>query len=148
MIYPVGENMTTEKEMDEKTGDIEKRETMGYSMISIRMDIRERMNNLNLKTPRGARMPYGQIIEFLIDRYVESTTIGLESKLEKHTYTSWDTKTEISDWEVSPDRTKLFRYKVNGQTRSVYRSMTIPRDMRNDSDQRIIDILTTPVWTG
>lgn len=136
MIYPVGENMTTEKEMDEKTGDIEKRETMGYSMISIRMDIRERMNNLNLKTPRGARMPYGQIIEFLIDRYVESTTIGLENK------------TEISDWEVSPDRTKLFKYKANGQTRSVYRSMTIPRDIRNESDQRIIDILTTPVWIG
>ena len=136
MTYPVGENMTTEKEMDEKTGDIEKRETMGYSMISIRMDIRERMNNLNLKTPRGARMPYGQIIEFLIDRYVESTTIGLENK------------TEISDWEVSPDRTKLFKYKANGQTRSVYRSMTIPRDIRNESDQRIIDILTTPVWIG
>jgi hypothetical protein len=100
------------------------------------MDIRERMNNLNLKTPRGARMPYGQIIEFLIDRYVESTTIGLENK------------TEISDWEVSPDRTKLFKYKANGQTRSVYRSMTIPRDIRNESDQRIIDILTTPVWIG
>lgn len=64
--------MTTEKEMDERTGDVERNPTMGYSMISIKMETRERMDGIGLKTERGARMPYGRIIDFLIDFYMES----------------------------------------------------------------------------
>ena len=130
--------MTTEREMDERTGDIEKRESFGYSMISIRKEIRDRMDSLNLKTPSGSRMPYGKIIDFLIERF----NCNL---MEPHTEKEHNTR-HTTEWKVSKDRKTIYRYTYCdcGHIFSEEKKEISP-DMYGLEDSRIIEYLTTSV---
>ena len=129
--------MTTEREMDERTGDIEKRESFGYSMISIRKDIRDRMDSLNLKTPSGARMPYGKIIDFLIERF----NGNLQEPPEEHHSRC------TTEWKVSKDRKIVFRYDYCGICGHIFseEKKEVSPDMYGLEDSRTIEYLTTPI---
>lgn len=130
--------MTTEREMDERTGDIEKRESFGYSMISIRKEIRDRMDSLNLKTPSGSRMPYGKIIDFLISRFEKG-----DQDPEPTEHNSRHT----TEWKVSKDRKTIFRYDYCGICGHIFNEekKEVSPDMYGLEDSRIIEYLTTPI---